>query len=59
MKTEDFDDAIRRKVESVYFNPKQGDIDRIYQHVNGNVTSSFFKNFGVLTFSGITLLIIV
>ncbi len=58
MKTEDFDDAIRRKVESVYFNPKQGDIDLIYQHVNGNVTSSFFKNFGVLTFSGITLLII-
>ena len=59
MKTEEFDDAIRRKAESVYFNPKEEDIDRIHKHVSGNIAApSFLKMYGLYTAVCLSLLII-
>ncbi len=59
MKTEEFDDAIRRKAESVYFNPKEEDINRIHKHVSGNIAApSFLKMYGLYAAVGFSLLMI-
>jgi hypothetical protein len=47
MKTENFDDAIRRKVESINHIFKEEDIDRVHNYVSTNkMTISFWKTYG-------------
>ena len=45
MKTEDFDDAVRRKIQSVNSPTSQKDIDRVYNYVNQQKTNASKRNY--------------
>jgi hypothetical protein len=47
MKTEDFDDAIRGKLEGINQKFDEEDIDRVYNYVSHNIHVPFWKAYGV------------
>jgi hypothetical protein len=59
MKTENFDDSVRRKLESIDYSFKEQDVEHVHQYVQNNLPSfSFWKRFRqtfILSLYGITL----
>ncbi len=58
MKTEEFDDAIRRKVESVEFPHDDGDVSKVLKYISLHKAPSFWASYGkLLTYSVSSLVI--
>ncbi len=55
MKTENFDDAIRDKIEGLHQNYEDENIDKVYSYVTQNLHVPFWKNYGqtILYTSGV------
>lgn len=58
MKTEEFDDAIRRKVESVEFPHDDGDVEKVVSYMNLHKAPSFWASYGKLLTYSISSMII-